>query len=132
MSVKNILNLRIYTPQKLFLEEKIVKMHIFEKENNYTILPRHIDYLTSFNRSTADFEKLDGEKVYLWLNQGILVKCGREIQISVFSAINGGNSRPNLKKEIENSQKHFKNLVESSKKFKTTLRNIESKITRIG
>ncbi|MDR2077443.1 MAG: hypothetical protein LBP39_00580 [Rickettsiales bacterium] len=131
MSTKNILNLRVYIPQKLFLEEKIVKMHISGEEGNYTILPRHIDYLSSFSRSTMDFEKLDGEKIYLWLNQGILVKCGREIQISAFSAINGGNSKPNLKKLMEHSQKNFKNLVESSRKFKTTLRNIEGRITKI-
>ncbi|MDR2777916.1 MAG: hypothetical protein LBB13_00200 [Rickettsiales bacterium] len=131
MYSKNILNLRIYTPQKLFLEEKIVKMHISETEVNYTILPRHIDYLSSFNRSTVNFEKTNGEKVYLWLNQGILVKCGREIQISVFSAISGGDSEPDLRKAMENFQKNFKNLVESGKKFKSTLRNIESRIIKI-
>jgi F-type H+-transporting ATPase subunit epsilon len=129
--VRNILNLRIYTPQKLFLEETITKLKVSEKGCNYTILPRHIDYLSSFSRSTINFRKLSGEEGYVWLNQGILVKCGREIQISVFSAINGGSSVENLKLMMDNNMKNFRTLIESTKKFKLTLKNIEDKVILI-
>ncbi|MDR1494762.1 MAG: hypothetical protein LBI29_01855 [Rickettsiales bacterium] len=129
--MRNILNLRIYTPQKLFLEETIIKIKVSEKGCNYTILPRHIDYLSSFSRSTISFRKLSGEEIFVWLNQGILVKCGREIQISVFSAVNGGSSVANLKLTMDNTVKNFKNLVDSTKKFKLTMRNIGDKVMRI-
>ncbi|MDR3079052.1 MAG: hypothetical protein LBU15_03360 [Rickettsiales bacterium] len=129
--MRNILNLRIYTPQKLFLEETITKIKISEKDCNYTILPRHIDYLSSFSRSTIGFRKLDGEEVFVWLNQGILVKCGREIQISVFSAVNGGSSVANLKLMMDNNLRNFKNLIDSTKKFKLTLRNIGDRVMRL-
>ncbi|MDR2777785.1 MAG: hypothetical protein LBB24_03390 [Rickettsiales bacterium] len=129
--MRNILNLRIYTPQKLFLEETITKLKVSEKGCNYTILPRHIDYLSSFSRSTINFRKLSGEEGYVWLNQGILVKCGREIQISVFSAINGGSSVENLKLMMDNNMKNFRTLIESTKKFKLTLKNIEDKVILI-
>jgi F-type H+-transporting ATPase subunit epsilon len=129
--MRSILNLRIYTPQKLFLEETITRLKVQEKDCNYTIFPRHIDYLSCFNRSTIVFRKLSGEEGYVWLNQGVLVKCGREVQISVFSAIDGGSSAANLKVAMDKNMKNFKNLIDSTKKFKLTLKNIENKVIKI-
>lgn len=126
-----ILNLRIYTPDKLFLEEVITKLSINGKEGNYTILPNHVDYLSSFNNSNVSFEKQNKEKSYLWLNQGVLVKCGREIQISTFSAINNGNVKLDIKKMVSNTKKDINSLIGFDRKFKNTLKNIEKEIFKI-
>lgn len=126
-----ILNLRIYTPDKLFPEEVITKLSINGKEGNYTILPNHVDYLSSFNNSNVSFEKQNKEKSYLWLNQGVLVKCGREIQISTFSAINNGNVKLDIKKMVSNTKKDINSLIGFDRKFKNTLKNIEKEIFKI-
>ena len=87
--MNKILNLRIYTPSQLFLEEVITKISIYGKEGFYTILPNHIDYVSSFDDGVLVFEKEDKSRIFVGINQGILIKCGREIQISTFNALFG-------------------------------------------
>lgn len=107
--MNKILNLRIYTPEKLAIDEVIKKISLNGREGSYTILPNHIDYLSSFSNSMVNFVKDNDEKIYLKLSQGILVKCGREIQISTFGISEIGEN--NLENELE-------------KKLKNTLKNI--------
>jgi hypothetical protein len=57
--MNKILNLRIYTPNQLFLEEVITKISVYGKEGFYTILPNHIDYISSFDDGVLVFEKED-------------------------------------------------------------------------
>lgn len=116
----SILNLRIYTPDKLFIDETITKITVYGKEGCFTILPKHIDYVSSFDDCILYFEKENKDVVFIGVNQGILVKSGREIQISTFNAINGGSSLDELKNILRiNIYKDF------DKKFKNSLNNIE-------
>lgn len=113
--MNKILNLRIYTPEKLIVDEVIKKVSLDGQEGNYTILPNHIDYLSSFSDSIINFVKDNDEKVYLRLNQGVIVKCGREIQISTFGVTDAREN--NLKNDFD-------------EKLKNTLKNIETGIFR--
>lgn len=116
----SILNLRIYTPDKLFIDETITKITVYGKEGCFTILPKHIDYVSSFDDCILYFEKENKDVVFIGVNQGILVKSGREIQISTFNAINGGSSLDELKNILRiNIYRDF------DKKFKNSLNNIE-------
>ena len=67
-----------------------------------------------------NFEKENKDIVFVGVNQGILVKSGREIQISTFNAVNGGSSLDELKNILRiNIYRDF------DKKFKNSLKNIE-------
>lgn len=118
--MESILNLRIYTPDKLFIDETITKITVYGKEGCFTILPKHIDYISSFDDCILYFEKENKDIVFVGVNQGVLVKSGREIQISTFNAINGGSSLDELKNILRiNIYRDF------DKKFKNSLKNIE-------
>lgn len=118
--MESILNLRIYTPDKLFIDETITKITVYGKEGCFTILPKHIDYISSFDDCILYFEKENKDIVFVGVNQGILVKSGREIQISTFNAVNGGSSLDELKNILRiNIYRDF------DKKFKNSLKNIE-------
>ena len=123
--MNKILNLRIYTPSKLFLEEVIKKISVYGKEGFYTILPNHIDYVSSFENGILVFEKQDGDRVFIGVNQGVLIKCGREIQISTFNAVYGGNSIDELKTVLKTVIEKEEELIDLDKKLKVSLRNIE-------
>ena len=96
----SILNLRIYTPNKLLIDETIKKITVYGNEGSFTILPKHIDYVSSFDDCILYFTKDNDEIVFVGVNQGILVKSGREIQISTFNAVEGGNSLQELKNKL--------------------------------
>ena len=118
--MESILNLRIYTPDRLFIDETITKITVYGKEGCFTILPKHIDYISSFDDCILYFEKENKDIVFVGVNQGILVKSGREIQISTFNAVNGGSSLDELKNILRiNIYRDF------DKKFKNSLKNIE-------
>ena len=116
----SILNLRIYTPNKLIIDETIKKLTVYGNEGSFTILPKHIDYVSSFDDCMLYFTKNDGQVVFVGVNQGILVKSGREIQISTFNAVNGGNSLQELKDKLR------LNIVSEDikNKIKNSLQNI--------
>lgn len=119
--MKDILNLRIYTPDKLFIDETITKVVVYGNEGCFTILPRHIDYVSSFDDCVLYFEKENKDVVFVGVNQGILVKSGREIQVSTFNAINGGSSLKELKDILKINI--YKDKID--KKIKDSLKNIE-------
>lgn len=123
--MNKFLNLRIYTPSQLFLEEVIKKVSVYGKEGLYTILPNHIDYVSSFENGILIFEKQDDSRVFIGVNQGVLIKCGREIQVSTFNAVYGGNSIDELKTVLETVIKKEEELIDLDKKLKISLRNIE-------
>ncbi len=123
--MNTILNLKIYTLNQLFLEEVIKKVSVYGKEGLYTIFPNHQDYVSSFDDGMLYFEKENGEKIYIGINQGILTKCGREVQISTFNSIYGGNSIEELKKTVEKAIIESQNKIEIDKKLKISLKKIE-------
>lgn len=123
--MNKILNLRIYTPSQLFLEEVIKKVSVYGKEGFYTILPNHIDYISSFDDGIIIFEKQDSSKIFIGVNQGVLIKTGREIQISTFSAVYGGTSLDELKNVLKTLIEKEEELMNLDKKLKVSLRNIE-------
>ena len=41
----NILDLKVYTPTKLILDEDVKKLKLKGREGNITFLPNHIDYI---------------------------------------------------------------------------------------
>ncbi len=123
--MNTILNLKIYTLNQLFLEEVIKKIYVYGKEGLYAIFPNHQDYISSFEDGMLYFEKENNKKVYIGINQGILTKCGREVQISTFNSIYGGNSIEELKKNVEKAIFESQNEIEIDKKLKTSLKQIE-------
>ena len=119
--MENILNLRIYTPNKLFIDETITKITVYGKEGCFTILPRHIDYVSSFDDCILYFKKENKDMVFVGVNQGILVKSGREIQVSTFNAVNGGSSLEELKNILKINI--YKDKIDN--KIRNSLHNIE-------
>ena len=118
--MEGILNLRIYTPNKLFVDETIKKITVYGNEGCFTILPKHLDYVSSFDDCMLYFTKTNNERVFIGANQGVLVKSGREIQISTFNAVNGGNSIEELKTKLLSAI----NTKDVKHKIKNSLENI--------
>lgn len=123
--MNKFLNLKIYIPNKLFLEEVVAKVSVYGKEGFYTILPNHIDYVSSFEDSILIFTKNDGKSVFIGINQGVLIKCGREVQLSTFNAVYGGESVEALRAVLKNAIEKDKQIREFEMKIKNSLKNIE-------
>ena len=79
----NILDLKVYTPTKLILDEDVKKLKLKGREGNITFLPNHIDYISSFNSNIITYINEYDIKKYIMVDDGILIKYSNNIQIEM-------------------------------------------------
>ena len=125
----NILNLRIYTPEKLFLEKEIIKITLNGKEGSFSILPKHVDYISSFSDCVMCYTDIFRNVNFLATNQGIITKVGRNIEISTFHVI-VGNSLIELKNNINELSKRSGELMNKNLELNDDLKKIEFSILK--
>lgn len=130
MDRQNIMNLRVYSINTLCIEETVKKVKITGKEGNFTILPRHIDYISSFNDCNLVFTDLNNNNRYTKLTHGVLIKTGRDVQIVSFNAIGNETSLNDLKLVVSENILNNKKIEESERKLKRSLQNIEIELLK--
>lgn len=125
----NVLNLRIYTPEKLFLEKEILKITLNGKEGSFSILPKHVDYISSFDDCIMCYTDTSNKTSFLATNQGIITKIGRNIEISTFHVI-VGNSLMELKNNINELSKKSKDIANKNTEINENLKKMELSILK--
>ena len=125
----NVLNLRIYTPEKLFLEKEILKITFNGKGGRFSILPKHVDYISSFDDCIMCYTETSNKTSFLATNQGIITKIGRNIEISTFHVI-VGNSLMELKNNINELSKKSKDIANKNTEINENLKKMELSILK--
>lgn len=125
----NVLNLRIYTPEKLFLEKEILKITLNGKEGSFSILPKHVDYISSFDDCIMCYTDTSNKTSFLATNQGIITKIGRNIEISTFHVV-VGNSLMELKNNINELSKKSKDIANKNTEINENLKKMELSILK--
>jgi F-type H+-transporting ATPase subunit epsilon len=86
-----MMQLKVQVPGEIFINEPVQKI-IAEAHNGFFCLePRHIDFVTALVPGLITYIKEDGTERILAVDEGILVKCDKEVLISTFSAVLGKN-----------------------------------------
>ncbi len=85
------MKLKVLLPSQVLLEEPVSKVN-GEAENGWFCLePRHVDFCTSLVPGLLHFTSLAGAESFLAVDEGILVKCGAEVLVSVRNAVRGAD-----------------------------------------
>lgn len=95
----NMIDLKIYSPIEILLDEEVKKLTFQGKEGYLTILPNHIDYVSSFESNIMSYIDRDNNQRFIALNNGILVKYSNKVRLTAYKAIIG-NSLKDLKAKI--------------------------------
>ena len=119
------MNLKVLIPQGILLDEEVSKVSAQAENGSFTLLPRHIDFVTSLVQGILSYHS-EGEENFLAVNEGILVKCGPEVTVSTRNAIQG-EKLGELQQAI---QEKFKNEDEQEKKARSALARLESDFIR--
>lgn len=83
------IRLRLVVPSHTVLDEPATKV-VAEAENGcFGLLPRHIDFAAALVPGLLLYETPAGEERVVAVDQGILVKCGRDVRVSVRNAVRG-------------------------------------------
>jgi F-type H+-transporting ATPase subunit epsilon len=120
------MKLKILLPTEVFVDQEVTKITA-EAENGYfTLLPRHIDFVTALVPGIFYFESTEGEEEFLAIDEGILVKCGDEVLVSARNGIKDSSLETLQKTVTEN----FKVLEEQEKKARSAIASLEANIMR--
>ena len=121
------IHLKILLPFQIFVERNDVKKIIVNTlEGSMGFLPRRLDCTAALGPGILTYETQDDGEIYLAVDQGVLVKAGSEILISVRNAIGGTD----LKELHEAVKREFLNLSAQERLIRLVLTKMESGFIR--
>ncbi len=117
------MDLKILLPQRVFADVKNVSRIVVEtSEGSYGLLPQRLDCVTALVPGIFTYETNSGSIHYLAVDEGILVKAGAQVMVSVLNAFGGAD----LGKLHELVEKEFINLDESERYVRSLMIRMES------
>ena len=121
------MTLKMLLPFQVFAEKTGVTRIVAEtREGSFGILPRRLDCVAALAPGILIYEnEIEGE-VYLAVDEGVLIKTGLDVLVSVRSAITGTD----LGKLRDSVEREFLNLDEREQSVRSALAKMESGIIR--
>ena len=121
------MRLKVLLPFQVFAEIEGVKRIIAETpQGSFGLLPHRLDCAAVLAPGILTYETKAGEEVYIAVDEGILVKAGADVLVSVRNAI-GGMDLGKLREAVE---REFVDLDESEKQVRSVLARLESGFMR--
>ncbi len=123
----NLMTLKVLLPFQVFAEKTGVSRIVADtQEGAFGLLPRRLDCTAALAPGILIFEtEADGE-VCLAVDEGVLVKIGLEVLVSVRNAI-GGKSLGELREAVD---QEFLNLNEREQSVRSVMAKMESGFIR--
>lgn len=121
------MNLKILLPFKVFAEKhKVVRIVAVTHEGAFGILPHRLDCVASLSAGILVFEVEGADEVYIAVDEGVLVKTGFDVLVSVRNAIDGMD----LSKLRAAVEEEFMQLDKQEQKLRSVLAKMESGFIR--
>lgn len=116
------MRLQVLLPTEVLVDQTVVKVIAVASNGEFCLLPRHIDFVAALVPGVLVFCTREGEEHYAALDEGVLVKCGREVFVSTFNGVRGGDLGQ-LRALVE---ERFIALDEHERKARTALARLEA------
>jgi F-type H+-transporting ATPase subunit epsilon len=121
-----MIDLKILLPGKTFLKREVKKITAEAENGWFCLLPKHVDFTTSLTPGILLLTTPEEKDVFLAIDEGILVKYGKEVVISTRNAIEG-EDLGELKNRVEEI---FIKTDEKEKDAQTALSKLEADFVR--
>ncbi|MBP7486931.1 MAG: F0F1 ATP synthase subunit epsilon [Parabacteroides sp.] len=119
------MDLKILLPYKIYADIKNVDRIVAEtNEGFFGLLPQRLDCVASLVPGIFMYETDKGEIHYIAIDEGVLVKAGMEVLVSVRNAI-GGTDIGQLHNSIK---KEYVKLDDNERSVRSVMAKIESEI----
>lgn len=121
------MQLKILLPFKVFAEKaKVLRVVAESRSGSFGLLPNRLDCAAALTPGILLYETADEGEVCLAVDEGILVKTGNEVLVSVRNAI-GGTDLGELRAAVE---RDFVTLDEQEQSVRSVLAKLESGFIR--
>lgn len=121
------MNLKILLPFQVFADIRPVRRIVAETtQGAFGILPQRLDCVAMLSAGILLYENQQGEEIYVAVDEGVLVKAGNKVRVSVRHAISGlalGDLRNAVARE-------FLTLDENERQLRTVLAKLENGFVR--
>ena len=122
-----LMNLKILLPFQIFAEKNAVSRIVAETpEGSFGLLPHRLDCVAALAPGIMTYECGEGGEVYVAVDEGVLVKTGLDVLVSVRNAISG-TDLSQLRKAVE---EEFKNLNQRERDVRSVMTKMESGFIR--
>ena len=127
MPQPTFINLKVLLPFRIFVEKMGVSRIVAQtREGSFGLLPRRLDCVAALVPGILIFETEAEGEVYVAVDEGVLVKTGLDVLVSVRNAI-GGRDLGQLREAVE---REFLNLNEREQIVRTVMAKMESGFIR--
>ena len=117
------MNLKILLPFEIFADKTDVSRIVAEtREGSFGILPHRLDCVAALAPGILTYETKEDGAVYLAVDEGVLVKAGADVLVSVRHAIRGTD----LGQLHEAVKREFLTLDQSERNVRAAIVKMES------
>jgi F-type H+-transporting ATPase subunit epsilon len=121
------MNLKILLPFKIFAEKTGVSRIVAEtREGSFGLLPQRLDCVAALAPGILIYETDAEGEAYLAVDEGVLVKTGPDVLVSVRRAL-GGTDLGQLRDSVE---REFLTLDEQEQSVRTVMAKLETGFLR--
>jgi len=121
------MNLKVLLPFDVFAEKSGVTRIVAEtREGSFGLLPHRLDCVAALAPGILIYENESEGEVYVAVDEGVLIKTGLDVLVSVRNAIAGTDLRQ-LREAVE---REFLNLDERERNVRSALAKMESGFIR--
>jgi F-type H+-transporting ATPase subunit epsilon len=122
-----LMTLKILLPFRIFAEQKAVTRIVAEtRQGAFGLLPQRLDCVAALEPGILIYETDGEDEKYVALDEGVLVKTGQEVLVSVRNAIAGTDLRQ-LREAVE---REFLTLDEQEQSLRSVMAKLESSFVR--
>jgi len=122
-----LMNLKILLPFQIFAQKSNVSHIVVQMSaGSFGLLPHRLDCVAALSPGILIYENTTEGEVCVALDEGVLVKTGLDVSISVRNAI-GGTDLSQLHNAV---QKQFLNLNEQEQNVRSVVAKMESDFIR--
>ncbi len=122
-----LMNLKILLPFRIFAEKKDVSRIVAESRGgSFGLLPHRLDCVAALEPGILTYETEAEGEVYVAVDEGVLIKTGQDVLVSVRNAIYGTD----LSQLREAVEREFLTVDESEQRIRSVMAKLESSLVR--
>ena len=122
-----LMNLKVLLPFRIFAEKTGVTRIVAEsQEGSFGLLPHRLDCVAALEPGILIYETETEREVFVAVDEGVLIKSGPDVLVSVRNAISG-TDLGQLREAVE---REFMNLDEREQNVRSVLTRMESDLVR--
>ncbi len=126
-NISALMALRVLLPSRVFVEAAGVSRIVAETPaGSFGILPHRLDCVATLSPGILIYESEAGGEIYIAIDEGVLVKTGQEVHVSVRRAM-AGTDLTVLRDSIE---REFLTLNENEQSIRLSMARLETGFLR--